>query len=146
MAELASTDQEKNPGGPYPFVSSSDVPLSGTAPAPRPLSHDEILEYIAQFTNAAENAIRAGFDGVEVHGANGYLIDQFTQTNSNKRTDEWGGSVEGRCKFALAVVDSVAKAIGDERTAIRLSPWSKFQGTFDLTFLFSDGFRLNLQI
>lgn len=133
LAELASTDQEQNPGGPHPYVSSSDVPLSGrpeTDPAPCPLSHEEIQEYIAQFAQAAENAIRAGFDGVEIHGANGYLVDQFTQTNSNRRTDEWGGSAEGRCNFALAVVGAVAKAIGDERTAIRLSPWSTFQGSF----------------
>lgn len=130
---ISSTDQVKNPGGPYPYVSSSNLPLSTrpeSDPAPRPLNDAEIREYIGLYAKAAENAVNAGFDGVEIHGAHGYLIDQFTQTNSNKREDGWGGSVEGRCKFALAVVDAVAAAIGAERTAIRLSPWSNFQGPF----------------
>jgi len=63
-----------------------------------------------------------------VHGANGYLIDQFFQDVSNKRTDEYGGSIENRAKFGLEVVDAVVKAIGAKRTGIRLSPWSNFQG------------------
>ena len=70
----------------------------------------------------------AGFDGVEIHGANGYLVDQFTQDVSNRRADEYGGSVENRCRFALEVVHAVAEAVGAGRTAIRLSPWSSFQG------------------
>lgn len=88
----------------------------------------EIHKYIGLFTQAAVNAISAGFDGVELHAANGYLIDQFTSSRSNTRTDEWGGSIENRSKFVLEVVDSVARAIGDTRTAIRLSPWSNFLG------------------
>jgi NADPH2 dehydrogenase len=72
--------------------------------------------------------MEAGFDGVEIHGANGYLLDQFLQSVSNKRTDEYGGSIESRLRFPLEVIDSVVKAIGAERTAVRLSPWSKFQG------------------
>jgi NADPH2 dehydrogenase len=80
------------------------------------------------FTQAAVNAITAGFDGVEIHGANGYLIDQFTSSRCNTRTDEWGGSEENRCKFALRVVDSVVHAIGEKRTGIRLSPWGDFLG------------------
>ncbi|KAE9408424.1 FMN-linked oxidoreductase, partial [Gymnopus androsaceus JB14] len=67
------------------------------------------------------------FDGVEIHGANGYLIDQFTQDVSNKRRDAYGGSIENRCRFALQVVDKVVQAVGAERTGIRLSPWSPFQ-------------------
>ena len=66
--------------------------------------------------------------GVEIHGANGYLPDQFLQTNSNNRTDEYGGSIENRIRFVSEVVDAVADAIGPERTALRLSPWSTFQG------------------
>jgi NADPH2 dehydrogenase len=86
----------------------------------------EIKEYVQTYKNAAVNAVhRAGFDGVEVHGANGYLIDQFFQDVSNKRTDEYGGSIENRCRFALEIVDTITKAIGAERTAIRLSPWSQ---------------------
>ena len=80
------------------------------------------------YANAARNAINAGFDGVEVHAANGYLLDQFLQTVSNHRTDEYGGSLENRLRFPLEVVDAVAKTVGEERTAVRISPWSNFQG------------------
>ncbi len=121
----------KNPGGPYPYVSASNIPLSSrptTDPAPRPLTHEEIEEYIKQYGQAAKNAITAGFDGVEINAVHGFLIDQFIQTNSNKREDQWGAGVKGRSKFALAVVDAVASAIGPEKTAVRFSPWSTFQG------------------
>ena len=98
---------------------------------PRALTKDEIKEYIAAYVTAARNAIRAGFDGVEVHGANGYLPDQFIQDMTNKRTDEYGGSVENRARFVLEVVDAVVEAVGAERTGIRLSPWSSFQGALN---------------
>ena len=88
----------------------------------------EIKEYVQLYANAARNAIKAGFDGVEVHAANGYLLDQFLQTVSNHRTDEYGGSLENRLRFPLEVVDAVAKTVGAERTAVRISPWSNFQG------------------
>ncbi|KLO09502.1 FMN-linked oxidoreductase [Schizopora paradoxa] len=130
-AVLASNDEERNPGGPYPYVSASSIPLSdrrATEPSPKALTTDEIESFIGQFQQAAKNAIAAGFDGVEIHAAHGYLIDQFTQTNTNKREDQWGGDVKGRTKFALAVVDAVASAIGPEKTAIRVSPWSTYQG------------------
>jgi len=99
---------------------------------------EEIQEYVQLFAQAAKNAVNgAGFDGVEIHGANGYLIDQFLQSNSNQRTDEYGGSIEKRSKFALDIVEAVSKAVGEERTAIRFSPWSTFQGTrFHFVFLF----------
>lgn len=70
-------------------------------------------------------------DGVEVHGANGYLIDQFTQSNANKRTDAYGGSIEARCKFALEVLEAVTAAVGQGKVGIRLSPWGTFQVRFD---------------
>ena len=91
----------------------------------------EIKEYVAAFAQAARNAVfGAGFDGVEIHAAHGYLIDQFTQEMCNTRTDEYGGSVENRCRFALEVVNAVCQAVGEQKTAIRISPWSTFQGVF----------------
>ncbi|CAG8033254.1 unnamed protein product [Penicillium olsonii] len=110
------------------LVSSSPTPVSEEAQTPRALSESEIHEWIADYAQAARNAITAGFDGVEIHGANGYLIDQFTQDTCNKRTDAWGGSVERRGKFAVEVTRAVVEAIGADRTGIRLSPWSTFQG------------------
>lgn len=94
----------------FPYVSASAIPLS-TRPSdvPRPLSVDEIHEYTQLFVQASLNAIEAGFDGVEIHGANGYLLDQFTQDVSNHRTDEYGGSIENRARFPLEVVDAVVK-------------------------------------
>ena len=69
----------------------------------------------------------AGFDGVEIHGANGYLVDQFLQDVSNTRTDEYGGSVENRTRFALELLDEVVAAVGADRVGFRISPWSTFQ-------------------
>lgn len=95
---------------------------------PRALSETEIHEWIADYAQAARNAIAAGFDGVEIHGANGYLIDQFIQDTCNKREDAWGGSVEKRGRFAVEVARAVVEAVGADRTGIRLSPWGTFQG------------------
>jgi len=122
----------------HPYVSASPVELNPKYGTPRALTVEEIQEYVQLFAQAAKNAVNgAGFDGVEIHGANGYLIDQFLQSNSNQRIDEYGGSIEKRSKFALDIVEAVSKAVGEERTAIRFSPWSTFQGTrFHLVFLF----------
>ncbi|KAG6878666.1 hypothetical protein C0992_007734 [Termitomyces sp. T32_za158] len=113
----------------YPFVAPSPIAIaSKPPPLPRELTVDEIQEYTALYVAAARNAVeKAGFDGVEIHGANGYLIDQFLQEGSNQRSDQYGGSIEARSKFGLEVVDAIVRAIGAERTAIRLSPWSTFQ-------------------
>lgn len=92
------------------------------APVPHALTIDEIAEVVAQFRRAAANAIRAGFDGVEIHGANGYLVDQFLRDGANQRTDAYGGSIENRCRFALELVDAVVAEIGAGRVGIRLSP------------------------
>lgn len=90
----------------------------------------EIKEYVQLYVTAAKNAVeRAGFDGVEIHSAHGYLLDQFIQDVTNKRTDEYGGSIENRCRFPLEVVEAVTKAVGQEKTAIRFSPFSDFGGT-----------------
>jgi N-ethylmaleimide reductase len=93
---------------------------------PRELTDAEIRATVADFAAAARNAVEAGFDGVELHGANGYLIHQFLAPGSNRRTDAWGGSVEGRIRFAVEVVTAVAAAIGPERTGLRVSPGNAF--------------------
>lgn len=108
------------------LVSSSDVPLEG-APVPEALGEEEIWAFVNDFKTAAENATKAGFDGVEIHAGGGYLVDQFTQDNANRRTDEWGGSIENRSRFALEVAKAVSSAIGAERTAIRFGPYATFQ-------------------
>lgn len=98
---------------------------------PRTLETREIAGIIEDYVSAAKNAMEAGFDGVEIHGANGYLIDQFIQDGSNRRTDRYGGSKENRARFALEVTEAVAGAIGSEKTGIRLSPSGEFNDMFD---------------
>ncbi|NWB27801.1 alkene reductase [Pseudomonas gingeri] len=98
------------------------------SPTPRALSHDEIKAIVDDFRQAARNAIEAGFDGVEVHGANGYLVDQFLRTTSNVRTDEYGGSRENRLRFLKEVIDAIVDEVGAERTAIRLAPFLTARG------------------
>ena len=89
---------------------------------PRALEITEIADIVKDYRKAAENALEAGFDGVEIHGANAYLIDQFLHDSSNKRTDAYGGSIENRCRFALQVVQAVCSVWGGQRVGIRLSP------------------------
>lgn len=91
-------------------------------PEPRALTTDEVQQTVADFAHAARRAIEAGADGVEIHGANGYLVHQFLAPDSNRRSDRYGGTMENRARFALEVVRAVAEAIGPARTAIRLSP------------------------
>jgi NADPH2 dehydrogenase len=110
------------------LVSSSAVPLTPGGTVPEALAEEEIWGFVGDYVAAAKNAIEAGFDGVEIHAANGYLLDQFTQDNVNRRTDAWGGSVEKRSRFALEVAKAVVETVGAERTGIRLSPYSPFQG------------------
>ncbi|ORY98190.1 hypothetical protein BCR43DRAFT_546972 [Syncephalastrum racemosum] len=98
---------------------------------PRALTKDEIKDVVQDFAAAARRAVDSGFDGVEIHGANGYLVDQFLNTSSNKRTDEYGGPIENRARFGLEVVEAIVDAVGAERTAIRLSPYSGFQDMED---------------
>ncbi|KAA1467033.1 NADH:flavin oxidoreductase/NADH oxidase [Dentipellis sp. KUC8613] len=116
--------------GDYPYVSSGSVPIDDQRPAPRPLTLEEIKQYPQLYAKAAKNAVeRAGFDGVEVHGAHGYLIDQFIQPSINDRTDEYGGSIENRIRFGLEVVEAVVAAVGQKKTGLRISPWSPWQVT-----------------
>ncbi|MEO1435267.1 MAG: alkene reductase [Bacteroidota bacterium] len=104
----------------------TDVQGNQPYPTPEAMSIDDIEDAIQEYVNAAKNAIEAGFDGVELHGANGYLIDQFFHPNTNQRTDEYGGSHENRIRFALEVAEAVSEAIGKERVGIRLSPYGVF--------------------
>lgn len=100
----------------------------GEPPVPREMSTAEIRATIGDFTAAAQNAIRAGADGVEVHAANGYLLNQFLATSTNRRTDAYGGTVANRIRFVVEVVEAVAAAIGPERTGLRLSPGNPHNG------------------
>lgn len=96
---------------------------------PRALKAEEIPGIVEDFRKAAANAIMAGFDGVEVHGANGYLLDQFLRETANVRTDAYGGSIENRARLLIEVTATVAKEIGAERTGVRLSPVSPAGGS-----------------
>ncbi|TNM65227.1 alkene reductase [Aliirhizobium smilacinae] len=91
-------------------------------PTPRALTTEEVRQTVKDFAYAARRAIEAGADGVEIHGANGYLVQQFIAASSNVRTDEYGGSIENRARFAIEVAKAISDEIGPERTAIRLSP------------------------
>lgn len=102
-----------------------------TCSQPRALATAEISEIVDQFRRSARNAMSAGFDGVEIHGAHGYLIDQFLKDGVNDRTDEYGGSIENRYRFAREIVEAVVEEIGAERTAIRLSPIIDHNGAKD---------------
>ncbi len=99
---------------------------------PRALETEEIAPIVAAYAAAAANARRAGFDGVEIHAANGYLIDQFLRDGSNRRTDGYGGSIENRCRFLLEVTAAVVEGFGRaDRVAVRLSPWQPYHGMYD---------------
>jgi NADPH2 dehydrogenase len=127
LGRAADPKALKELGG-YEVVSSSPTPEKETSPVPHELSVEEIKGFVGDYAQAAKNSIEAGFDGVEIHGANGYLVDQFTQDVCNKRTDGYGGSIENRSRFGLEVAKAVVDAVGADRTGIRLSPFSSFQG------------------
>lgn len=134
VAQLMHTgrvgDPDLLPDGLHPVGPSAVAPAGqiythdGMKPhaTPHALTEDEVLATIDDFATAARNAVAAGFDGVEIHGANGYLVHQFLAPNANQRTDRWGGAVAGRTRFAVEVTRAVADAIGGHRTGIRLSP------------------------
>lgn len=110
------------------FIESGEFVEVGT---PRALELNEIPGLIEDYAAAARNAIAAGFDGVEIHAANGYLLDQFMRDGSNRRTDSYGGSVENRIRLTLEVTEAVTAAVGSDRTGIRISPVSPASGAFD---------------
>ncbi len=95
-------------------------------PTPEAMTADDIKATIAEHAQAAKNAVEAGFDGIELHGANGYLIEQFIRPNSNQRTDSYGGGIENRARFMLEVIAAVSDAIGKDKVGIRLSPYGVF--------------------
>lgn len=129
------------PGGILPVAPSAIAPVGqrtfiedGTfakVGQPRALELDEIKGIVEDYRKAAANAIEAGFDGVEIHAANGYLIHQFLCDGSNQRTDRYGGSIPNRLRFALEVTEAITAEIGAQRTGIRLSPVSPANGMFD---------------
>lgn len=98
-------------------------------PVPHGMSINEISAAIGEYVTAAKNAISAGFDGVEIHAANGYLIEQFINPLTNQRKDKYGGSVERRLRFALEVTEKIVEAIGDKKVGMRISPYGVFNGT-----------------
>lgn len=99
--------------------------------APREMTKADIENVIQEFVQGAKNAIEAGFDGVEIHGANGYLIDQFLRSNSNKRNDEYGGSLENRIRLLIEISQAVVNVIGKDKTGVRLSPFISFKDMND---------------
>ena len=117
-AELLAPSAVPAPGEMY-----TDARGPQPHPAPRAMTETDVRHAIEEHVTAARNAVAAGFDGVELHGANGYLLEQFLSPDTNRRTDAWGGSVEKRLGFALEVARQVAAAIGGERVGIRLSPY-----------------------
>ncbi|KAH8801797.1 putative N-ethylmaleimide reductase [Xylogone sp. PMI_703] len=125
MGRAADAEQARKEG--FPVLAPSAIPFEGGA-IPREMTVEEIKKSVQDFADAAKNAIRAGFDGVECHAANGYLIDQFIQDVSNKRDDSYGGSIENRSRFLDEVLQALVAAVGPEHVGLRLSPWSTFQG------------------
>jgi N-ethylmaleimide reductase len=105
--------------GPKPFVT------------PRALETEEVPQVVEEFREGARRALEAGFDGVEIHGANGYLVDQFLRDGTNRRTDRWGGPVENRARFLLEVTEAAADVWGADRVGVRLSPLSGFNDMSD---------------
>ncbi|KAM7519299.1 hypothetical protein LguiB_018261 [Lonicera macranthoides] len=121
---ISSTDK------PLTQIQSNGIDVAEFTP-PRRLATDEIPEIVQHFRLAARNAMEAGFDGVEIHGAHGYLIDQFMKDQVNDRTDKYGGSLENRCRFALEIVEAVSNEIGPDRVGIRLSPFANYMESGD---------------
>jgi N-ethylmaleimide reductase len=127
-------------GGAQP-VSSSDKPIRGDQittlqgkqdyPVPRRLDHSELPAIVARFREAAENAKAAGFDAVEIHGAHGYLLDQFLRDGVNDRTDEYGGPIENRARLLFEVIDATIAVFGADRVGLRISPLVGFNDMVD---------------
>ncbi|KAK0383252.1 hypothetical protein NLU13_9165 [Sarocladium strictum] len=109
-------------------VGPSAVPIDRHHPTPRAMTVAEIKQVVEDFATASRNATEAGFDGVECHGANGYLLNQFMSENANRRDDLYGGSIENRSRLVEEVLKAMVDAVGPDRVGLRLSPFSPFQG------------------
>lgn len=122
-------------------ISSSDIKLSGTPlfyeedglefETPKAMDEEDMREVINDFCTSAKNGLLAGFDGIELHSANGYLLDQFIRDNINQRNDIFGGNIQNRIRFVLQVIDQVCDTIGASKLGVRLSPWDNFQDAND---------------
>lgn len=127
------------PGGALPVAPSAIRPAGQAVTyegmkdyvTPRALATEELPELVAAYARAAHNAMAAGFDGIEIHAGNGYLLDQFLRSGSNRRTDGYGGGKEGRARLLLEVLAAVAEAIGADRVGVRLSPVTSFNDMHD---------------
>lgn len=137
FAQLIHTGRISHPenmGEGCEVLAPSEIPAKGEIhtdrlgplpyPKPKAMTIEEIQQVKTEFVIAAQNAIIAGFDGVEIHGANGYLIEQFLNPNTNQRNDEYGGVIKNRCRFTIELINEVAKVIGARKVGIRLSPYS----------------------
>ncbi|XP_057762957.1 12-oxophytodienoate reductase 2-like [Arachis stenosperma] len=124
-APISSTDKPLTPQ-----IRSNGIDVAQFTP-PRRLKTEEIPLIVNDYRLAARNAIEAGFDGVEIHGAHGYLLEQFMKDKVNDRTDKYGGSLENRCRFPLEVVEAVVNEVGAERVGIRLSPYAEYAESGD---------------
>lgn len=130
---------EANNNNSSDVMAPSAIAVNGNVPrmreltyqVPKAVTQEDIEQLVADFAQAANNAIEAGFDGVEIHGANGYLIDQFLHFDSNHRSDQYGETAENMCRFPLAVVDAIIACIGSDKTAIRVSPGAYFNMSGD---------------
>jgi len=142
FAQLWHTGRVAHPHffGGKPVLAPSAQKVEGSVPrmreleyvTPKPVTTEEINQLVNDYAQAAANAIDAGFDGVEIHGANGYLIDQFLHYDSNKREDEFGSSPENMSRFPLQIVDAISARIGNDRTALRISPGAYFNMAGDV--------------
>ena len=119
-------------------IGPSPIPVSDGGPntllpgaLPKEATHEDIKELVQKFRRAAENAVECGFDGVEIHGAHGYIIDEFLRDGANKRTDDYGGPIENRARLLLEIVDEVAKVLPYQRIGVKLSPFNAFQSMSD---------------
>ncbi len=115
------------------FIDSNNEPGFVDVVEPREMNKGDIKNVIEEYRRAALNAIKAGFDGIELHAANGYLINQFIDSQANNRTDEYGGSIENRLRFLGEVVEAMTEAIGEDRVGVRLAPFTSLNGTVDDT-------------
>ena len=126
MGRAADPEASQSEG--IEIVGPSAIPWNENAPIPKELTLLDIDQIVQDFTQAAKNAMAAGFDGVEIYAGNGYLLDNFLQDVSNQRKDQYGGSVENRSRFVHEILTSLTNDIGPSRVGLRLSPWSTFQG------------------